>query len=719
MYAVIVAQIDDFLPIYGLTWQKHVSQKQLRLLHIADTRNSSRLAEWLSYNLPTHITLITNYATLRSEVSTLIDSLVRPLVDDILYESIKETDLLPEIGATGHEGKLLHPIVNLSRAYFSSVYPDFNPTGVIDYHCPIGDVHTTLAPEVGLILGIFPNPTLPSSMNLTAFFRNTRTPMGKRRLPGFLSHPLIDPETIRNRSAFIFQMNTCRSLRLKIQNICLSSFGDIDAIIYRLLTAPKLRDQAMRSLCFRFPVLYDSLEGLFSLVAILEGGQEFSVRDKYLVPLKEMSQDLVKLRDLITTAFDIEALRDPESPVILNSSLISAVDHLTQKLGGLDDLLEDCRAKIEKKLGAKVKIVQIAPEIRGFRVPRSIEVSQKYSIVKVNKNETIFTTPEMKKINTGITEIKSDCRMIEMGYVKKIVEVASTYIEPLKTISDFIGNLDILCSIAQGLSILPSTWLIPEIVSGVEAMLHIEEGKHPLLEIQDGLKGYDENVVPNSVFLGKDKMLLVTGPNMGGKSTFAKQAGLIAYLGQIGCLVPAKKCVLTPFDIFWTRAGADDSPSRGLSTFMAEAVETALMIQALIGIKSRSSGGKALVIVDELGRGTSASDGLAFAGAVMKFLISLDNCLAIFATHFHELADMDITNLRPMKIARNSGDQKTATFKVEEGVESDSDGILLAKMYGFPASLVQEALEFATRFRPHKNPVDSNNPVPFDSVAMH
>lgn len=296
-----------------------------------------------------------------------------------------------------------------------------------------------------------------------------------------------------------------------------------------------------------------------------------------------------------------------------------------------------------------------------------------------------------------LQESHDEIASTERAFVRKTIEVCQTYLKPLEELSDLIGDLDICLGFASILSLMPngSEWTRPEILTGDEGpVIEFVNGRHPILELLAERRGGVEAVVPNNLHLSgsQDRILLVSGPNMGGKSTFARQQALLCLLAQVGCPVPAAKAALTPVINIWPRIGAQDNPSKGVSTFMTEAVETAVMLAVLAAdarLLSRNTRPVSLLVIDELGRGTSSIDGLAFAYGVLKHLSAMNNVCAIFATHFHELGLAKLPGVRAVCMAKSAG---RPSFRIQDGVEEDSDGILLAQKFGFPAKVVEEAL---------------------------
>jgi DNA mismatch repair protein MutS len=238
-----------------------------------------------------------------------------------------------------------------------------------------------------------------------------------------------------------------------------------------------------------------------------------------------------------------------------------------------------------------------------------------------------------------------------------------------------VAELDALSTLAERAVTLH--WSAPHFVT--EPVLHIHDGRHPVVEAQIG-----SNFVPNDLDFDEERrMLLITGPNMGGKSTYMRQTALIVLLAHIGSWVPAREAIIGPIDQIFTRIGAADDLAGGRSTFMVEMSETARILHLATA--------QSLVILDEIGRGTATHDGLSIAWATAEALAER-GARTLFATHYFELTELDLPGLRNAHLdALTQGDQVVFLHRVESGPAAQSYGLAVARLAGVPDPVVQRA----------------------------
>ena len=292
-----------------------------------------------------------------------------------------------------------------------------------------------------------------------------------------------------------------------------------------------------------------------------------------------------------------------------------------------------------------------------------------------------FNSPELHEEAGRVVAAGAHALALEAKHFEELAAQALAQSPKLLAAADALARIDVAAANAERAA--ESGWTMPLVTD--DACLEIEGGRHPVVE--SALKGSGERFVANDLELGpEDRLWLITGPNMGGKSTFLRQSALVAVLGQAGCFVPAARAKVGLVDRLFSRVGASDNLARGRSTFMVEMVETAAILAQATP--------RSLVILDEIGRGTSTYDGLAIAWAVVEAMHDQARCRTLFATHYHELTRLagrlDCLSLHHVRAREWKGDL-VLLHEVADGAADRSYGIAVAKLAGLPPAVVARA----------------------------
>jgi DNA mismatch repair protein MutS len=299
-------------------------------------------------------------------------------------------------------------------------------------------------------------------------------------------------------------------------------------------------------------------------------------------------------------------------------------------------------------------------------------------------NAERFTTPELKDYERKVLDAEEKILTLEKELFGQLRRHAAAHAQRIKTTAAAIGELDVTAALAQVAA--ENRYVRPSFSADGE--MRIAAGRHPVIE----RLAHDDagRFIPNDLYLNHttDLIAIITGPNMGGKSTYLRQAALIVILAQMGSFVPAEAAVLPLVDRVFTRIGASDNLSRGRSTFMVEMTETAVILNTATP--------RSVIVLDEIGRGTATYDGLALAWAVVEHIHRHTRAKTLFATHYHELTELaeQLEGVRNLQVAvKESGDHIIFLRKVEPGKADRSYGIEVARLAGLPRGVIQRARE--------------------------
>ena len=502
--------------------------------------------------------------------------------------------------------------------------------------------------------------------SLLAVLDRTLTGMGRRRLKFWVLHPLLSCAEILRRQDAIAELITALPLRQGVRRQ-LRSILDLERLTSRL-TSQIARPRDLIA-------LKTSLAALPELGNLLAG---------VVCPLlQEIKEQLDPLRD-VWERIDRTLLDDPKASSteggLIRSGVSEALDEIRalmndsqQALAGLEQRERD-RTHIQSlKLGFN-KIFGYYIEVTKPNLKLVPEEYIRKQTVAVGER---FITADLQHLEAKVLTATEHSETLEYELFCALRRWVAEQADRLRRVADLLATLDALVSLAEVAAI--SGWQRPEVSE--EFGLQIIEGRHPTVETTGS------PFVPNDLELTPERFLLiVTGPNMAGKSTFARQAALLVLLAQMGSYIPAQAARLGIVDRIFTRVGAADLLARGMSTFMLEMTETAHIL--------RHSTSRSLIILDEVGRGTGTADGLAIARAVIEYLVRRVRAKTIFTTHYHEvttLADTHEAVDNACLQVRDDGGDVTFLYKVLPGVSSHSYGIHVARLAGLPAEVVTHA----------------------------
>ena len=535
-----------------------------------------------------------------------------------------------------------------------------------------------------------PTPTLLSLLDRCV------TSMGSRLLRHTLHHPL------RERSVPAARQNAVELLLEDYGRLAgevrreLRGFADIERIASRIA----LRNARPRDLAS----LRDSLGRLDAL--------RHPVAETPAPLLTQLHGDLETpgtCLDLLVRAIAAEPGAQVRDGGVIATGYDADLDELRALNDNCGAFLVDMEARERERTGIASLKVEFN-KVHGFYIEvthaNADKVPDDYRRRQTLKNAERYITPELKAFEDKALSAQERALAREKALYEEILAQLLPAVPALQTIARAVAQLDLLAAFSD--TALKYNWCKPEFSE--EIGLAIEAGRHPVVEGE--LAGSAETFIANDVHLAENRrLLLITGPNMGGKSTYMRQTALIALLAHIGSYVPASRAVLGPLDRIFTRIGASDDLASGRSTFMVEMTEAAAILHHATA--------NSLVLMDEIGRGTSTFDGMALAFSILRHLVEKNRSLTLFATHYFELTRLshEYSELANVHLdAVEHGERIVFLHAVEEGPANQSYGIQVAALAGIPGSVVKAARRQLREFE-QRAAIDPLQPDLFANAA--
>ena len=529
---------------------------------------------------------------------------------------------------------------------------------------------------------------------------HTRTAMGGRMLRTWLEQPLMDPVQITSRQNAVEELVNATMQRGELEEM-LRDVTDLERVMTRIVTG-SVNGRDMLSLA-------QGLKALPGIKAFLENCSS--------PLLKKMGQAIDPLTDCAKL---IDRMIVDEPPItIREGGLIrpgadAEADRLRDIMNGGTGTILAIEAAEKEKTGIRTLKVSYN-RVFGYyiEVSKSFvdQVPMHYIRKQTLTNCERYITPELKELEDQVLGAKDRLTALEYQLFCQLRDHLALQAARVQTSATAVATADTICSLAT--VAVKHSYCKPEIVLGGE--LSITDGRHPVVErvLRDSL------FVPNDTALGTDgnQVSIITGPNMAGKSTYMRQVALIVIMAQMGSFVPARSARLGIVDRVFTRIGASDDLASGQSTFMVEMTEVASILKYATA--------KSLLILDEIGRGTSTYDGMAIARAVLEYAASPRHLGAktLFATHYHELSaiEHELPNVKNYNIAvKKRGDKMIFLRKIIPGATDDSYGIDVANLAGLPAGVITRARQILRELE-EGNPqpvVLRTNTQPEDQISM-
>jgi DNA mismatch repair protein MutS len=515
----------------------------------------------------------------------------------------------------------------------------------------------------------------------------TITPMGKRLLRARMLRPSIDAGEIKQRldavEGMVRDLVGREELRRSMEGIL-----DLERLLSRVtLEAANPRDLlALASSLAKLPGVRSALAHLSDSS---RGPRATSAEDQdRLKYLHEQCDELTDLRERIVSSLEDE----PPLSLADGGVIRSGVDATLDELRDLSRNSKQYIAQIEQRERQRTGIGSLKVKFNnvfGYYLEISkanlhlapADYERKQTLVNAER----FTTPELKEYEAKVLDAQEKMVEIERRLFAELRTAIAAEARRIRQTALALAEIDLLASFAALAA--NCNYCRPALDDSGD--IEIVDGRHPVIE-QMEIAGAAERFVPNDLYLNgtTHSILLITGPNMGGKSTYLRQAALIVLMAQMGSFVPARSARLGLVDRIFTRIGAADNLARGRSTFMVEMTETAAIVNTATP--------RSLILLDEVGRGTATYDGLAIAWAAIEYIHANTRAKTLFATHYHELTELGerLSGVKNYHVSvKESGGGIVFLRKVEEGAADKSYGIEVAKLAGLPADVVRRARE--------------------------
>lgn len=515
---------------------------------------------------------------------------------------------------------------------------------------------------------------------------HTLTPMGGRRLQSWIRQPLQDKQAIENRLECVAWWKEQSSVRVQVREL-LRSCSDVDRVLSRIAlgqgTGPRLIQ------------LQQSLEIFRQIRKVLSQQKADALT---LVSLEFLQEDIETIANLIAEQIRPDALTDTRGGGLIREGVDPQLDELRQ----IVDHSRDWIHRLEKEERAKTGITSLkvrSNKVFGFYIEvthtHRDKIPENYERKQTLVNSERFITPELKDFEVKLLTAQEKANDLEYEILLRVIDQVLAAIVPLQQASAAIADIDSFAALAE----LAQRHNYHQPTINLTGNIDIQAGRHPVVEQLLPEKRF----VPNDTHLNVDtdhnadtpQVMVITGPNMAGKSVYMRQVALITLLAHIGSFVPAQSADISLVDRIFVRSGAADMITAGLSTFMVEMVETAYIL--------RHATPQSLIIMDEIGRGTSTYDGISLAWAIAEYLVTQPEKKAktLFATHYHELQTLESKFPQSMKNFHMAIEEKGGTadnpgepvflYTIQTGGASHSYGIEVAKLAGLPDEVVKNA----------------------------
>ena len=585
-------------------------------------------------------------------------------------------------------------------------------------------------------VNLLPKADHPSQFgSIYGVLNRCKSKMGSRLLERWLRQPLLSVAEINARLDIVELLKECAVTRSAIQDGPLKGLPDVDTVIAKITSSNGAasynssgkntatnKGSAGLGEVFRLYMFTRSLSALSAALdeCLQDGGdrqkseegtftysgkfaqQKQTLHTKLFAPIQELSRKFAMYQQLVEHVVDFDELPD----LVVNCRHDPTLQEMRQEK---DSLTTQAQAELSKAQNGYARFADVKLDSNNqhaffLRTTKGDDERQlrannaSVKVLSLQKNGVHFTTDSLQRISSRVADIDREYQHQQKALVIKAVETAATYMPLAEAASALVAEVDVLAGFAVAAALSATEYTRPVLLEPTTAgssaaaaapeKINIRQARHPCVELMDSVS----NFIANDYVLEKQKsnFQLITGPNMGGKSTYIRAIGSIVVMAQVGSFVPAATCELTPVDCILARVGAGDAVQKGVSTFMAEMLEASVILQ--------TASSNSLIIIDELGRGTSTFDGFGIAWAISEYIVKHIGCYSLFATHFHELTALsrkfpNVVNKHVHALVQGpvGSESVVMLYSVLDGACSESFGIHIANTAGFPPSVINEA----------------------------
>jgi DNA mismatch repair protein MutS len=517
--------------------------------------------------------------------------------------------------------------------------------------------------------------------SLLAVIDKTVTPMGSRLLADWVANPLTSVADISARHDAVEELAGESPLRDALRE-ALRGIYDLERLLARVATG-RASPRDLSFVCRTLAKLPNLRVPLASRQCSPGDRQDAELPEKLLVKLHDQIELCPELHAKLASALHDDCPLSQRDGGIIRDGFSSDLDRLHELAAGGKHWIAKYQARESQATG--IPNLKVAyNKVFGYYIEITNSHKDKTPPSYIRKQTTVnaerYITPELKEYEEQVLTADERAKELEYELFVQLRDLVQQHARRLQATAAALAQLDVLCSLAE--LARQHGYTRPTIVE--EPLLKIIDGRHPVLDILEPQGTF----VPNDTLAGSEAgtILLITGPNMAGKSTYIRQVALITLLAQMGSFVPAREATIGIADRIFARVGASDELSRGQSTFMVEMTETARILNTATP--------RSLVVLDEIGRGTSTYDGISLAWAIVEHLHDVIGCRTLFATHYHELTDLAQTlqSVRNYNVAvREWEDHVVFLHKILAGAADKSYGIHVARLAGVPREVNERA----------------------------